>query len=189
MIPAHVVVVRSIRIVVVNELFDKLIMEEGKERAWFTIDEKLFIYRERKNMYVEELKSELTDEDRKKFNLLKAENEVEIQKLESKIEHYLIRPTFLLLIANDIDNKVFKIIPTYIETEDEAKYFVNRTIKKLLIDNCVELKDGGYIGIIVRKAFYNRMTDKEEVKSIYEDRDAYITSKEIIVSSDGITVF
>lgn len=58
-----------------------------------------------------------------------------------------------------------------------------------LRNNHVELPLGKYIGIIVYKSFYDTMTDKENVSSIFKDENAYVTSKEIVASSDGITVF
>jgi len=60
--------------------------------------------------------------------------------------------------------------------------------QKLLADNAVQLNDGGYIGIIVRNSFYKVMDDKESVSQILTNRDAYITSKQILVASDNISV-
>lgn len=103
-------------------------MEENKDRSWFTIDERQSIYQTRLNMCLEELKSQLTDDNRQTFENYKAEEEHEIYLLNSKKEILLNSPTFLLLIANDNDNKVFITIPTYIEHADEAKYFSRATI-------------------------------------------------------------
>jgi len=166
-------------------------MEENKGRSWFTIDERLSIHQTRLNMCLEELKSELTDDNRQTFENYKAEEEHEIYLLNSKKEKLLNSPTFLLLIANDIDNKVFITIPTYIEHADEAKYFSRATIGNLLISNSVQLDNGGYVGIIVRKAFYDKMseTDKVEVQSIFADNDVHVTSREILVSNEETTIF
>lgn len=166
-------------------------MEELEERSWFTIDERLSIHQARLDLCLEELKSNLTDDDRRIFETYKAEEEHEIYLLNSKKEKLLYNPFFLLLIANDIDNKVFKTIPTYIEIADEAKYYAKKTIENLLADNGVNLGLGRFVGIIVRKSFYERMreVDKFEVQRIFTDNDVYVTSKEILVSSEGITIF
>lgn len=166
-------------------------MEENKDRSWFTIDERLSVHQTRLNMCLKELKSELTDDNRQTFEKYKAEEEHEIYLLHSKKEKLLNSPTFLLLIANDIDNKVFITIPTYIEHADEAKYFSRATIGKLLISNNVQLDDGGYVGIIVRKAFYDKMseTDKIDVQSIFANNDVHVTSREILVSNEETTIF
>ena len=142
-------------------------------------------------MCLEELKSELTEDNRQTFEKYKAEEEHEISLLNNKKEKLLNSPTFLLLIANDIDNKVFITIPTYIEHADEAKFFSRATIGKLLISNNVQLDDGGYVGIIVRKAFYDKMseTDKIEVQSIVADNDVHFTSREILVSNEDTTIY
>ncbi len=165
-------------------------MEEKKERSWFTIDERLRSHQTHLDMCLNELESELTDEDRQSFEKYKAEEEHEIYLLNSKKEKLLERPSFLLLIANDTDNKVFKTIPTYIEHADEAKYFSKKTIEKLLVDNGINLGLGRYIGIIVRKANYDKMSDldKKEVQRIFSDNNVYVTSREILVSSEVISI-
>ena len=166
-------------------------MEENKDRSWFTIDERLTVHQTRLNMCLEELKSELTEDNRQTFEKYKAEEEHEISLLNNKKEKLLNSPTFLLLIANDIDNKVFITIPTYIEHADEAKCFSRATIGKLLISNSVQLDNGGYVGIIVRKAFYDKMseTEKVEVQSIFADNDVHVTSREILVSNEETIIF
>lgn len=164
-------------------------MEENKERSYFTIDEQLFILRKRLALYHEELNTKLTNEDRQKLEGFKAEGEDKIHILESRKTALLEKPTFHLLLASDVDYKVKHRVPTYIETSDEAKYFAKSIIKQLIQDNAIELADGGYIGIIVYRSFYEKMNDSETVSSILKDRDAYVTSKEIIVSCDGISVF
>ena len=165
-------------------------MEEKKDRSWFTIDERLSVHQTRLNMCLEELKSQLTDDNRQTFEKYKAEEEHEISLLNSKKKKLLASPTFLLMIANDNDSKVFKTIPTYIEHADEAKYFSKETIEKLLVDNCIHLGLGRYIGIIVRKANYDKMSeiDKEEVQRIFADINVYVTSREILVLNGETTI-
>ena len=121
--------------------------------------------------------------------------EVEIEKEEQKIRDLkelkrklLENSKFLFLIASDSTCKVIKTLPTYIETSHDARLDAERIMKKLLNDNHVELPLGKYIGIIVYKSFYDTMIDKENVSSIFKDKNAYVTSKEIIASSAGITV-
>ena len=164
-------------------------MEENRERSYFTIDEQLCILQKRLEVYQEELNSELTVEDRQTFETYKAEVDEKMHLLVSRKEHLLQKPTFLLLIASDNDNKVFLTLPTYIETEDEAKFFAKSVIEKLLADNAVQLNDGGYIGIIVRNSLYKAMEDKVSVSQILANRKVYITSKQILASSDNISVF
>jgi len=166
------------------------IMEELKERSWFTIDERLSIHQARLDLCLEELKSNLTDDDRLIFEAYKAEEEHKIYLLNSKKEKLLDRPSFLLLIANVINNKVFKTIPTYIEHADEAKYFSKETIEKLLVNNDIHFDLGCYIGIIVRKAFYEKMSaiDKNEVQRIFADNNVYVTSREITITVDNVSV-
>lgn len=164
-------------------------MEENRDRSYFTIDEQLCILQKRLEVYKEELSSELTVEDRQTFETYKAEVDKKMHFWVSRKEHLLQKPTFLLLIASDNDNKVFLTFPTYIETEDEAKFFAKSVIVKLLADNAVQLNDGGYIGIIVRNSFYKEMEDKVSVSQILTNRKAYITSKQILAANDNISVF
>ena len=46
-------------------------MEENKDRSWFTIDEQLSVHQTRLNMCLEELKSDLTDDNRQTFEKYK----------------------------------------------------------------------------------------------------------------------
>ena len=119
---------------------------------------------------------------------IKKEEET-IRNLEELKRKLLEKSKFLFLIASDSTCKVIKTLPTYIETSHDARLDAERIMKKLLNNNQVELPLGKYIGIIVYKSFYDTMTDKEYVSSIFKDENAYVTSKEIIASSDGITVF
>lgn len=96
--------------------------------------------------------------------------------------------SFLLLIAEESNNKVFKCIPTKIQTESEGKLSTESTIKKCLCDSCIDLVKGRYIGIIVRKSFYDKLEEKEDVPAIFRNNDVYVFSKVIIISDKGIEV-
>ena len=163
-------------------------MEELEERSWFTIDERLNIHQIRMKLCLEELNGELTDDDCQTFEKYKAEEERAIYLLKCKKKKMLERPTFLLLIAN-ANNKIVKNFSTYIETADEAKYFSKGTIKKILIDNKVNLVLGCYTGVIVRKSFYDKMSDIDrlDVCKVINDK-AYVTSRDITVTNEGMSI-
>ena len=104
-------------------------------------------------------------------------------------DRLLQSPEFLFLIANKYECKVLLSIPTYIETQDEAKILTEALMSKYLEDNSISLDNGSYVGIIVRKAFYDelRETEKSDVQSIFKNNNVHVISKEIIVSGEGIS--
>ena len=164
-------------------------MEEETVKSIFTLDERIALHQGNLGCYDKELNGEPTEEGRKQLELNKAEEEDIILKLQNRKARLLMNPRFLLLIANESDNKVFKTINTYIETQSEALFFANKIIKNLLEENHVKLEMGSYIGIIVRKAFYDRAAEKVSVPIILNDNGIHITSKQIVSSNDGVTIF
>lgn len=95
---------------------------------------------------------------------------------------------FLLLIADEVENKVFASIPTTIKTEDEGILSAESFIKEHLTDSSISLANGRYIGIIVRKSFYDKLDKKDDVPTIFRNNDVYVSSKVIIITDDETKV-
>lgn len=137
----------------------------------------------------EKLKNETSETIRQQLEANIAKEEDELEKLKTRNERLLREPRFLFLLAKDDQNKdVFEEIPTSIETESEAKCLATKIINKLLADTQVRLKPGRYVGIIVRKAFYNENIDNNVV-NVFNNNQAFITSKEIVVTEQGTEIF
>ncbi len=164
-------------------------MAEKNERLWLTIDERYNCFQELLAKCEEGLKNNPSAEDRKLLEDNKAQNEHNICLLSSLKDRLLQSPTFLFLIANQYDCKVLLSIPTYIETQDEAKFLTEALMRKYLEDNNIPLDCGSYVGIIVRKAFYDKLskTEQSDVQSIFKGNNVHVISKEIIVSGEGIS--
>lgn len=165
-------------------------MDKKNERTWRTIDERLSDCQANLEKCLEELKNNLNDNERQKLEKTKSNNEHNIHLLNCEKKRLLQCPTFLFLIANQFENQVLRTIPTYIETQDEAKYLTEIAMKNLLENDDISLGVGSYVGIIVRKTYYNKLsdTDKVDVQKIFHNEGVYVTSKEIIVSRDGISI-
>ena len=151
-----------------------------------TIDERIELHEKCLAEFENQLKMDLTTEARDILENNKKEEGHKLYILKEKKRKLLEKPHFLLLIANDATNKVIKTLPTYIETADEAKRNVVSIIDKVLTDNNVQLSLGHYLGIIVRKAFYDKMDDKLTVRAIFSNQDVHISSEEFVVTDKGI---
>lgn len=163
-------------------------MEAYQLVSYFTLDERLAFHQKCLEDRIERLKGDLSDEDRQIIDSYKKEEEVIIERLEIRKQRLLEEPRFLLLIATTPDYKVFKILPTYIETEFEAKHSAGSIIRKLLADNNVELDPDVYLAIIVRKSFYEKEEDKINVSKFNTNRDVYVTDKEMQVTNEEINI-
>ena len=165
-------------------------MVEKSERSLRTIDELLSECQASLKKCLEELNSNPSTEERQKLDKTKSDNEQKIYTLNCEKESLLQCPRFVFLLANEFDNKVLISVPTYIVTQEEAKYLAETTMENLLVNNNINLRNGSYVGIIVRKANYDKLSDSEkvDVQKIFHNNGVYITSKEIIVSSQGISI-
>ncbi len=160
-------------------------MTERKINTIMTIDERIDFHRQLLNEHIKQLENCNTS-GRETIEKEKSKEEQIIETLIIKRNSLLSMPKFLFLIADEKQNKVIESISTYIETADEAKRFVVRIMEKLLEDNQVKMKLGNYIGIIVRKAFYEKMAEKETVSAIFNNRDTYVTSQIFVVTDNGV---
>lgn len=165
-------------------------MSEKNERGWRSIDERLDYYQSHLKKCVEQLSNNPREEDLKRLEETKAENEHIIGLLNDEKERLLQSPKFLFLIANQYEYKLLWSVPTYIETQDEAKILTETSMRDYLEDNSIPLENGSYVGIIVRNAFYDKLseTEKLDVQSIFKNKNVHIISKEIIVSSGEISI-
>ena len=163
-------------------------MEDFQMVSYFTLDEQLAFHQKWLEDHIERLKGGLTDEDRRIIEGYKKDEEDIIERLAIRKQCLLEEPRFLLLIATTPDYKVFKILPTYIETEFEAKHYAESIIRKLLADNNVELEQGVYLAIIVRKSFYDKEKDKVNVRKFNSNKDVHITDKEIHFADEEIYI-
>lgn len=161
-------------------------MEDYQLFSYFTLDERLAFHQKLLEDRKERLKGDLTDEDRRIIESYKKEEENNIERLEIRKQRLLEEPRFLLLIAATPDYKVLKPMPTYIETECEAKHYAESIIQKLLADNNVELEPGVYLAIIVRKSFYDKEKDKLNVSIFNSNKDVHVSDKVIQVTDEEL---
>lgn len=159
-------------------------MEDNNIQCW-TIDERIAHHNKLLDEYIIQLNSCNTSA-RDHFEREKAIEEKKISELEEKKEKLLAEPRFLFLIAFESDKRVIVKLPTYIETEDEAKRHLTKIMKKLVQDNHVKLELGIYLGMIVRKSYYDDLDDQVNMSSFSCNENVYVVSESFVKTDKGV---
>lgn len=160
-------------------------MEEKSSSLIHTIDESIEFHQK----LLDERKQQLegcNTSGREKLENEKAAEEKKIKDLQEKKEKLLANPKFLFLIAFESDRRVMMTLPTYIETSGEAKYKGTRIMEKLIKDNNVQLELGRYLGLIVRKSYYDNLEDKEDICSFSRNENVYVMSEVFVQTDKGV---
>ena len=86
-----------------------------------------------------------------------------------------------MLILNERSNEIEHLYPLYRETACDVINHIDVEIERL----SQTFEEGEYVVLGVRKSFYN---GESKVSSIMNNRNLYITSKEVVKSNEGLSI-
>ena len=138
--------------------------------------------KENLNVRIEKLDSSRPDEFHEKEKLME-----ERYKVEQKLLHAYARQldlknvSFLMLILNERSNEIEHLYPLYRETSCDVINHIDVEVERL----SQTFEEGEYVVLGVRKSFYN---GESKVSSIMNNRNLYITSKEVVKSNEGLSI-
>ena len=160
-------------------------MEEENLSMIHTIDEGIDFHQKLLNDRIKQLEGNNTS-GREIIEKDKVAEENKIRDLQEKKEKLLEEPRFLFLIASESDKRVIIKLPTYIETEAEAKRYLTIIMKKLIKDNHVNLELGIYIGMIVRKSYYDDLDDQVNMSTFSRNENVYVVSESFVKKENDV---
>ena len=112
-------------------------------------------------------------------------------KVEQRINEFWMRkvllsnPTFVMLIAPVSTNQVVLELPMFSPTESQARFEMAEELMAAFTQDGVKLYNGGFLVIVVRKAFHD--SNVREMDVIINNKNAYITSRSFKVSDGAIS--